>query len=446
MFKTAWFLIKFAAIIALGFWLIQLPGQTSLTVQGYTLTTATGIMAVGGLVVLLIILTIAKMFFHLFSIPKHLRHRAKLANHSKGEQALSRAFSALSAGDEKTADKETRRAGNLLGHNNGLVILSEAMTARLSGNTSRAEQKYKALLENKDTAFLGLRGMLYLYEGSNEPDKMLTYARKAEQLYPKQGWIVKTLFDAETQTRHWHHAIPLLLRLEKLKIFDKDQVKHHHAALLTAMADREENEKISLLKQAIRVDDSFVPAIDRLLNIYIKQKSKDKAALSLFEKTWAKASHPDLLKYWEMLMPEKYLTHATKQMTWYEKLVALNPDSAEANYAAAEKALSLELYNQARVYARRAEKKDMGVNVYRLLAKLEELEFNNTETAKAWLEKAALAPAPKAWRCVETGRVYDYWSPLAAPHNSFNTIQWTDSITPISSEKHKNTSLLIEAA
>ena len=46
------------------------------------------------------------------------------------------------------------------------------------------------------------------------------------------------------------------------------------------------------------------------------------------------------------------------------------------------------------------------------------------DAANAWLEKAMSAPEFKKWVCTETGLVYNEWSPLTPPHNSFNTMVW----------------------
>src|SRR6185295_17797099 len=107
----------------------------------------------------------------------------------------------------------------------------------------------------------------------------------------------------------------------------------------------------------------------------------------------------------------------------FERLVALRPDDAESQLAAAEAAIEQGLWGSARAYLERADSIRPGPRLYRLRARLAQA-LDRPEEASLMLRKAAEAPPDKTWVCAETGRTYEHWSPVAQPHGSFNTIIW----------------------
>ena len=123
-------------------------------------------------------------------------------------------------------------------------------------------------------------------------------------------------------------------------------------------------------------------------------------------------------------MPDKGAHDSAAYMAWFERLVSLRPDHVESHLAAAEAALSLNLWGAARSHIEQADAcARPGPRLYRLRARLAQA-LDRPEEASLMLRHANEAPAEKAWVCRQTGRIYDQWSPTAQPHGSFNTIVW----------------------
>ena len=424
MLKTLWFIIRLAALALAILWLLAQPGEAVFTWKDYTVETAPGIAVIAAIIGMTIIVWIVQFISFLINLPNAIRRRNLIVHHEKGNLALERAFSALTAGDSDLAEKETHRARKLLGKEHGLTLLAEAMVARQQGNTELAQHCYSQLLAGKNTAFLGLRGLLQLKKAEGDLNEALRYAREAETLYPRQGWIAKALFELEVQAANWTQGLSLIKKLVKLKVKTKDEASSDRAVIYTAQAISSfDDDQMSLLRKALKEDKRLIPAAKLMIKGYIA-KGKRSQAVRLFEKTWSSAPHPDLLPLWEALTPDSALANQTKQMLWYEKLVDLNTESTDALCAAAKKAMELKLYSQGRNFLRTAERIQPSAKIYRLFADLEEQELGNMDAANAWLEKAMSAPEFKKWVCTETGLVYNDWSPLAPPHNSFNTMVW----------------------
>ena len=60
----------------------------------------------------------------------------------------------------------------------------------------------------------------------------------------------------------------------------------------------------------------------------------------------------------------------------------------------------------------------------RLMAALEDQEFDNTEAARHWLDKAASAPPDEAWNCSECGSPANAWTPSCDHCNAFDSLAW----------------------
>ena len=153
MLKTLWFIIRLAALALAILWLLAQPGEAVFTWKDYTVETAPGIAVIAAIIGMTIIVWIVQFISFLINLPNAIRRRNLIVHHEKGNLALERAFSALTAGDSDLAEKETHRARKLLGKEHGLTLLAEAMVARQQGNMELAQHCYSQLLAGKNTAF-----------------------------------------------------------------------------------------------------------------------------------------------------------------------------------------------------------------------------------------------------------------------------------------------------
>jgi len=155
----------------------------------------------------------------------------------------------------------------------------------------------------------------------------------------------------------------------------------------------------------------------------LQEKDNKRAAIKVIETAWKAKPHPDLVSYWDALAPEKAKNNPMQRLRWFEKLVAWQPDSDQSQLAAASAAIDGGLWGEARQYLDRAKSLRESAALYKLFAQLYE-NTSQPEQARICEAKAWDAPADPVWVCRKTGRIYEQWSPLAKPHDSFNTIIW----------------------
>ena len=160
MLKAIWFFIQIGIIAGSAIWLINRPGRVSMDVMDYTIGMQTGHFLIAVFVVFFLLMTLFRLVRGILSIPGAFSNMREKDKREKGMQALTRGLVAVAAGDTKKATQFAKQTKQLLPKQKGLPTLLEAQAARMRGDESVAKQRFQELLQEKDTAFLGVRCLL----------------------------------------------------------------------------------------------------------------------------------------------------------------------------------------------------------------------------------------------------------------------------------------------
>src|SRR5208282_5369545 len=123
----------------------------------------------------------------------------------KGYHALTQGMVAVAAGDAAEARRQARRADVLL-NEPPLTMLLSAQAAQLNGDEAAAERYFRAMLERRETEFLGLRGLIMQATKKGDTARALGLARRAKLLRPKTEWVLATLHELEARAGDWRSA------------------------------------------------------------------------------------------------------------------------------------------------------------------------------------------------------------------------------------------------
>ncbi len=434
MLKAFWVLIQILLVCLFFLFLSEQKGEVHIEWRDYVLDIHMGLFLVGFFGFLFVLLLIHKFAINVGDVPKTVQRYWRERSLKKSHISLTRSLVLLSAGDYKHAAYHAYRAQALLpkGFDGSVAGFIEAHSSQKAGQDKRARQNYQHLLENKESAFLGIQGLMQSEIEAGDFESSLRMAYRALELHPKQPWIIKTVYDLEIKNGHWNKALLTLEKLKKVKGLDDEIYESDKKALYVVLADEKSSldhkGSISYLKKSLSINAGFIPAARRLALIYIED-GKKKLARKVVEKAWDITPHPELIKIWTMLAPENKPNKTSQRLKWFEKLVARNPDAVEGQLAIAQIALDDGLWGEARAYLTQAEKLDANADVYKLWARLEELSTRNEEAVSAWLRKASDAKSSKKWVCKLTYRQYEQWYAIAEPHGSFNTIRWSNPLS-----------------
>lgn len=439
MIKALWFMIKIALFAALALWLVEQPGMVEIEWLNYDVRIHMGLFLISVLGLILISIFIYNVIKTFVDFPKSYRRYSDVKRIEKGYKALTMGLSAVAAGDSKLAAYQSHRANKLLEGDKGLPVLLKAQAARMQGDEAAAQDSFTALLENKDTAFLGARGLLQAALDAEDYDRALETAHKALKIQPRQPWILKIVYDLEIRLKHWLPALDSLAQLEKYSDLTKADAARARIALLHARgdalalsgmdgenaddADSVKTQRLRTLQKAHAVDKSFAPSIVRLA-VFHHQNAQRRKAVRLIEKSWKSKPHRDLARCWVGLMSQDKASKPLGAVQWMERLLKLNASSAAGYVEAGRIATEAGLWGEARSYFERAQMIEPSAQLCQMRAALEEKAGAPEDVVQEWLDKAVDAPTALGWVCGQTGRIYEDWSPVAMPHGSFNTIEW----------------------
>ncbi|MDD9900096.1 MAG: tetratricopeptide repeat protein [Alphaproteobacteria bacterium] len=425
MVKALLFLLKVSLVVAAAVWLSAQPGQLEILWRGYLIETSAG-FAVAVLLGFLGVYTLLYRIWRAFvSVPDSLRRYHAIRTREHGYEDVTAGFLAVAAGDKKMARRLADRATHRV-PDAPLARLLSAQAAQLEGDAARARRIFTDLLDDKSSAFFGLRGLLQDSLAVGDYDGALSYIRKADGLQPKRGWIVKTLFDLETRNRSWSAAEAALKRGARLGVFSKEDVARHRQALLLARADDafQSGDVVAAHKQAAKaldINPAFTPAAGRLARFYL-HAGKRKAAIKTLLRGFAAHPHADLTAAWMRLQPETAKTvsvydEGRAAYQWARRLYDACPGHSAGLSMLGVAAVGARQFSEARTLLTQAAD-------YRALAALERAEHNDEAKARQWLEAANDAPPAPLWVCGCCGFAALDWSPLCRHCGVFNASKW----------------------
>lgn len=428
MIQTIWFFVQMATIIGIALWLGTQAGSVEISFMGYDISLQIGVFFLGLVALILLFILTLKIIRSVFSMPTQIAKYRAGSKQKRGYRALTRGLVAVAAGDAKRATQYATQAKSLLDNINGLPVLLEAQAARLRGEEGLAQNHFEKLMLDKDAGFLGVRGLLKSALDKGDYKRALDCALQAQKIYPKQPWVIKSVYALQVKNHLWSDVIDTGKKAIKYNALSQEKVRQDQAAIHLMRGDyalSQGNDKKALkeFEQAYKLNPFFTPVITRLGRFYLGRK-QNRNAVKIIKKAWAQKPHPELVSLWDSLAPASNGKNNDKIMQWYQDLIDLKPDSVEGHLAAARAAMDLAYWGQARAYLMVAEKIYPSARLFRLQAIVEQNSTHNEDTIHKFMEKASDALPDKAWVCKDTGMIYEEWSAIAMPHESFNSIEW----------------------
>src|SRR5690348_13490978 len=171
-------LLLVGLVLLVAWTLAGLPGHVSARIGTLAIDAATPVAALGLLLAFVLLYALFRLLGALVRLPRTLRTRREARRRRQGDLAVTRTLVALAADDKGGARREAGRARRLLGDSPQTLLLA-AEAARLAGRTGEAEAALRALVERKDAALLGLRGLLRDAVGREDWAEAAALARQA---------------------------------------------------------------------------------------------------------------------------------------------------------------------------------------------------------------------------------------------------------------------------
>jgi len=378
-------LIVLGALSALAGWLAGEPGTLTINWLDYRVDTNFAVLLVVVVVFTIVVAVIYRGWRSLRRGPGAFARFREGSRRRRGYEALSRGMVAVAAGDVDTARRQARRAESLL-RDPPLTMLLSAQAAQLDDDEKAAAGFFTAMLDRRETEFLGVRGLLTQALKREDWDEALQLAKRAHRLSPKSEWVVNTLYDLQKRTGEWSGAEITLKQSEKLKLLPASNARRERAELHFNMSLANKGpEAIKYARKAQSEDPTFVPPVVRHAEILVEM-GRHRRAGSVIESAWERAPDPDLAEvYWSARKVED----AVQKVQAAQRLARHNPNHIESRMAVAVAALEARLWGEARAQLEPIATEDAPPRVCRLMAELEEAEHGDLARARMWLMRAA---------------------------------------------------------
>jgi HemY protein len=416
-------LLLIAVAVGVGVLIADQPGQVAIGWQDWRIETSLPVLLAAVLVVAAVVTLMVMMVRSLLRAPDTIVRLRRERRRRAGYRALTRGMVAVAAGDGDEARRQSRKADALLAEP-PLTLLLSAQAAQLNGDETAAHRYFAAMLERKETEFLGLRGLITQALRQGDDSTALRLAQRAHALSPQTPWVATTLLELQTRDGQWREAEATLAEMGRAKLLSGPRRYHHQAAILLersrrAEADGNHDAALSLAAKAQDLAPELSPAVERYA-LLLQRAGQDRKALKAIETAWRRAPHPVLAEIYSTLVPGETPLARLKRV---ERLAEANPDHPESHLAVARAALAAQLWGEARRHLASAVMPPDS-RVCRLLSQLAELEHHDADAARSWLDKAADAPSEPLYVCTECAAETRHWDPLCPHCRAFDSLEW----------------------
>jgi len=406
--------------------LAGLPGEARLSWPGFEIAAPSGMAAIIGGVAAILLVVAVWLLASLWTAPKSIGRRRRRMRRSHGESEAAEALVALAAGEGAMAERHAMRAQRLMG-DVPLTLLLSAQSARLNGKSDAALERFRAMAERPDTAFLGLRGQLALAIERDDVPAALKLVREAAKLRPDATWLPQVHFDLAVRAGAWAEALPLAAQLPA---GDMKEARRRRSVLahLAAQQANDPQKALELARSAHEADPGFSPAaLD--FSRRLRAAGRPGRAEKVLDSAFAALPAPELAaaRLAEVADP-------TGKVRTAKALARLAPTNVEGELAQARAALDAQLWGEARTHLQAALKAGEIRRAALMMAELEESERGSTEEGRTevrhWLKQAAEAgSSDHGWRCDSCGAPAPEWQPVCGTCGTFGTVAWGLPVT-----------------
>lgn len=433
-----WSLIKivlFIAVVAALAWeadfLLESSGGMQLTIMGteYSFAPLQSVIVIGILVFLVWLLL--KIFALLVATWKFLNgDETALSRYfdrnreRKGLDALSEGMMALASGEGKIAMVKAAKAAKYLDIPNVTNLLT-AQAAEMTGDRRTAEETYRRLVEDEQTRFVGVRGIMKQKLADGDTETALKLAEKAFRLKPKHEETGDVLLQLQAGKEDWTGARKTLNAKLQNGQLPRDVHKRRDAMLALSeakdiLADGKTIEAREAAIEANRLSPDLIPAAVMAAHGYIDQE-KQRYATRLLTKTWEAQPHPELAAAFAAIEPDENPQERIKRFTAFTKT---QPDHPETKMLMSELHIANEDFPSARRALGDLFESDPTARSVTLMAAIERGEGASDAIVKGWLARALSASRGPQWICESCQHIHAEWTPICTNCKSFDTLAW----------------------
>ena len=420
-------LILLAAAVAAGVYFADNPGQVEIVWRGWRIDTSVGMLVAAAALLAFLVSVLALIVTGLRRSPVAVRRWRRERRRHAGEVELTRGLVALAAADAPEARRHAERARGLLGATPVVLLLAAEAAAR-QGDHDAARRAYAALLDRRDTEFLGLRGLIGQALRTGDDNAALPLAERASALRPDAPWLAENVLRLQARAGNWQAARDTLNAAARRRALPPGTARHSRGVVLYELSRSLERagdlrRASGLATQAAQLVPDLAPVAGHNARLLLA-RGRRRAAARAIERAWRTAPHPELAK---LYMETRGGAEPSAGAASLQRLAALDAGALKSHLAIGEAALAAHLWSDARRHltlAADASRPSPSRRLCLLMARLEENEDGEPQAAREWLDRAIGAAPDPSYVCRSCGTAAPEWQSVCPACDGFDTLTW----------------------
>lgn len=436
--------IIFALLVGAGLaWLADNPGQVVVEWQNWVIETNLAVLAVLLSLLLLLVIVLQKIWYWarrelpFVGVQRHLRQQ------KRGLEAMNQSVLALSSGRVAEAEKLIEKTKRLLPPQPMLHVLG-SQAAQLTGNKEKAKLAFEAMLDDKSSAIIGIRGLLATALEDGRQNEALRLAEAARVADPKSKWAIEAHFTILTSQLKWAEALTLL-KSQAGRVFEADLLKKYKMVLNLCLAKEDDlagnaKEARAHATAAYGDDKGFEPLVLKLARFSVAD-GKPAKAKNYIETAWKTNPTKRLADAYAQIDPNERPLERYKR---FKKLIELNKSHTESKLQRAEHALAAGLFDEARPIIESIMAKNNEPRAFELKADMviAMAEGSYEVDAEKWRLKGRKIAEKAAYYCQTCHTPHDVWIHHCQHCGQFDGLVLAENLEKQDGSKLKNNSLL----
>ena len=415
MIRTLLILLSIVAVLAVALLAAGDSGSASLLWLNYRIDSSARVAVV--LIGLLAFCAVAfwNLALWLARSPQRAERARAEARRRHGEEALTRGFMAVAAGDGTEARRHAVKALDLC-DNIVLVRILNALAAETSRDKIATRTAYSAMVSVPELKTAGLKGLMELAQSQGEKAEAVKLAAEAYNQPRPAMWAFTTLFDARLEAGEWAEALDLIEGALTRKLISPIFSERAKASLMAASAARlEVSDDVQMRDQALdyalraaKLQPAFTPAAI-IAARQLRKANKIGRAEDVLEAAWAARPHPALwLAYRDLVSDETPRERARR----LQGLVDRNPKHRESRLLQVERALlsgdKSEIASALAAMEDDSSEVNLTKRVCGIVARGAQ-GLGDIDTARTWIARAATARGEPDWSDIDAeSRAFPY--------------------------------------
>lgn len=423
------FFLGLTIICIIGIFLVSYPGDVKFEWLGYSITLPIGLFITCSLVIFGLFFLTIHIWKWLWNLPSNYIKNLQKKRSQRANNLLLDGLSAIAAGQNQEAKEIIEVACELL-PDNPLAQFIAAQASYTTGDEEVAIKQYTAMLKDKRTSFLGLKGLIL--QAKNKEDYRLTqeYISKAIQLRPDSPWIQDEYLSSTIYLAQ-KGIFPKSEKNKATKYITKQRWARHQAIIYWFKLQNKQyinsNEKEKLHLKIFELAPDWTLNVQNLVEHYLNNHAYSKAQKVLLD-AFKLHPHRALGALWDSVFHEMEPIDRYRTM---EKLTVNQENHPESLVSLAISAMKAQLWGQAKEHLERLLSYGYTRTSCNLMAELMELHHpEHFDLAREWWQRASQISADYEWQCNNCHSSFANWQPICSHCKGIDQIYWQQTVAP----------------